>query len=237
MKTTNLPLRVALNALVICVSIVLFVECTEASPSVDQDHLIPTKGEIDQSYQAVLKRKLFVSPADYGRATLLPSDKSGEYSIAIYSNSHSKTGVSATCTKSAANLGNSTWEMNPKRIDQSLIKVTRADVPFPKSTAVALSAAWTGMLAQTREREITQRAGDVVVDGLQILFSVDNMSRQKTEGILAPDSKGRHTAALRRLSELLSNYCEVNSSRRGGIATEIECEANRLVAEIRPRAK
>ncbi len=142
----------------------------ERSPVSARDHLIPLSDEIDSSYREILRRRLLLTPADFGRITSLGGGRNGEVSIAFHTDNNSKTGASVTYTKAGLNFGNATWESNPDRVNEASIKVTRSDLPFSRATAQAISEVVGRALARTNDRPSTGRAQDMVFDGLRVVF-------------------------------------------------------------------
>ncbi len=205
----------------------LIISCLPAASKAPfQDHLLPVRGELDHSYVRILKRKLFVTPADFGRITSLGGEKIGEWSLAIHTDEHSKTGIIATCTRAERNLGNETWELNPHRVDDSVIKIHRTDWPFPRSTAEAVFLAVRTLLGNRAERETTGRASDITLDGLRVIFSISPESAS-SDGLMVPESRGPRTHQMLQLAELARRDREArDSDEREAAAKKLEAQAH-----------
>jgi hypothetical protein len=212
-----------------CVSICLLLHNTSSrasSPSPPTDHLLPLgDGEIEDSYKEVLRRKLFVTAADYARITLLYGGVEGERSFAIHSDRSSPTGVFMTCTQSAANLGTATWDLNPQRIDEAQISVRKTAVPMPKGVAEEISRAVKQAISDARRREMSNPAQGTIFDGTRIIFATGKASQ---EAILTPECQGGHMVMLRNLVEQMEDYCK-NRSNRGRVGQTMETTAKQIV--------
>jgi hypothetical protein len=186
-----------------------------------QDHLLPVKGEVDDSYMGTLKRKLFVTRADFGRITSLGDGNSGEWSLAIHTDKNSKNYI-ATCTRADYNLGTATWALNPNRVDESAIKINRMDSPIARSTAEAVLRALHVLLRSRAKREATGRATDITFDGLRVIFFVPT-DINPSQGLMVPESRGPRIQKALELEELARVYCEAHGRQeRQAAATKLE---------------
>ena len=190
-----------------------------------EDHLIsPVDEEI--SYKEFLKKKLFVTPADYGRILIMPSGVEGETSVALYSEKSRDGSVEfkITCTKAAANLWYATSESNPKRSQNPAINVARCDTTIPQKTMEAVRDA---LMAEIKQRHPLGGHGAVYVDGTEIEFSVPQNNGDVAIGILAPTTKGPKMTQLTKLAKALADYC-MDPKHRAKAITEIETIASSL---------
>lgn len=203
-----------------------------ARSALAKDHLIPSEGEIDASYRDLLRDKLSVTPKDYGQIIFIASGTTGEHAIAIYSSVQSATGVLATYTKAAKNLGNATWKDNPKRVNKASIKVDRIDTPVSRSVALAVSEAWTELLSRVAGRDITGRIEDVVLGGASILIVTQRENGPSREGLLPPESHSAIAMSVRRIDNYLVSYCLADPAHREQIAARLIAEAKTLSLKI-----
>lgn len=162
--------------------------------------------------------------ANYVRIVVLPSEK-GEIGIAIYSKSGVTDDVFITCTTAQKNLWRAAWDKDPDLTQEPVVHITRSDAPFPKHIAAIVSESIKHMLTQKRPLTKTNR---LIVDGTDIEFSIGSRDREAFRGLLTPDAKGKNGNGLRRLAELLEQYCGAKSSDRENLAKKIQAEASRL---------
>src|ERR1700730_3229197 len=153
-----------------------------------EDHLVPPVGEEEVSYKEFLKKKLFVTPADYGRILIMPSGIEGEASIALYSKKgrNGRPEFEITCTKAAANLCYETSEPNTKRSQNPAINVARCDATIPQITVEAVRDA---LKTEIERGHPLGGHGAVYVDGTEIEFTLPRSNEDLAVGILAPNTK------------------------------------------------
>lgn len=197
---------------------------------VTEDHLFPWKPEFDGALRPLLKAKLFVTFADCGRMLDRPAEN-GESAVSVYApqNPASEEMYSVTLTEAEKNIdmvfnssGGSTDEVNK-------IGVKRRDARIPKSSALALRAAWKAMLTRVEKPRFYARS---TLHREELEFSlVEVNGGQALYGVL-PDKGGKSIAALTRLGRLLAAYCKAPARERPKLAKEIEHTANRLVAQL-----
>lgn len=196
-------------------------------PQADDDHLIAANGRIDRAYEKLLNRRLFVTPANYARIVTLASPASlGEFAIAIYSKKgNDPDDVWITSTRAERNLWAAEFGGDPNFPKKPTIKIARRDFSFPKSTAVTVSNAIKRMLDASRP---LSQSGRIVVGATKIEFSVENQEGKPVRALLTPDTQGKKTAALRRLTQLLEEYCEGPPAGQSALEKKIGAEARRL---------
>lgn len=191
----------------------------------NNDHLMPVDGILDPAYYALLTRKLFLTPANFGRILDLPSGGS-EIVFAIHSKQlGSSEQVFITCTRPDQELWFAGSDEQFRFTKDPFVHVTRVDVLFPKSAAVAVSEGIKRVLAQRRP---PTKGNIVTVDGRAIEFSMEDQKRVGTRGILPPFARGKNGAALRRVTDLLRKYCEAKPAHQADLAKRIESEMNEL---------
>jgi hypothetical protein len=193
------------------------------------DHLVPPLGSIDAHYKKVLERKLFLSPGDYGRVLFTFGGNEGEYAVSIHPKKQSDKEASMSCTRAQRNLGDATWELNPDRVGEKAVKVERTDVSIPKPVAISTSHAFLEMLQRTRERDINPDGEQPVFGGVNIEFSIKDSAGKVLEGVLTAEMKGEHVLCLKRIADLLAQYCEASPDQRLELAKRLQREANQLL--------
>jgi hypothetical protein len=225
-----------MSSRLVLLALVALHACTHFSvATVADDHLVPVdpdRGAGVPDYGALLQKKLFVTPANYGRVLVLPSAASlGEYALSLYSTA-SKNVHNITYTKAARNL----WYQRSLRGSLSLrddpyssqepIRITRIDAVLPPSTALAIRAAWTEALRGTAPHS---RGGPIVVDGADFEFSLVDRGKTATGVIMPGMREGKSMSQLIAVTELLETYCKAGPNQRAHIALQIEKRANDLV--------
>ena len=151
------------------------------------DHLIPVAGRLKPHHEQLLARKLFVTPADYMRVVELPAAASeGESVIAIYSKIDSPTSVMITLMRPERNLVYAEFAGDPDFPKGP--KVSRFDVPFAKSSAVAIRTRLKRLLAQARP--LRKSNNPIFLDGTDIEFSVP-LGNQSIRGLLIQSAAGK----------------------------------------------
>jgi hypothetical protein len=197
-----------------------------ADKSEKSDHLVPIKGIIEPAYQKLLRRKLYLTPANYVRIAILPSTGSiGETVFSFHSDKADTYKVLVTYTRAQSNLWAEASDANLALTIEPRAKIRRLDVPFPKSLAVSISEAIGRMIRESRQPSGT---GPIIVDGTDFLFSIEAANGQQRQAILMAGSTGKNVATLIRLLEVLDRYCNAKESNRGLLLKEIETEVKRL---------
>lgn len=191
----------------------------------ENDHLMPIEGYLEPAYQTLLSHKLFLTPANYARIVILPSGTEGESAIAIYSKPRVADEVFITRTKAERNLWQAAWQLNTNLAKVPAVNITRLDRPFPKHVAAIVSESIRQVIAKRRPLTKTNR---IIVDGTDIEFSIQSRDREAFTGLLTPDAKGKNGNALRRLTELLEQYCGAKLSDRENLTNKIQAEARNL---------
>lgn len=219
------------KAMQILVSYLLAGICSAAfandrRPRTDDDHLIPIGGRIELAYERLLNQRLFVTPANYARILNLASPASvGEFAISIYSKRKNADEVWITTTRAERNLWYAEFGKDPDFPKKPAVKVARCDALFPQSIAVAVSEAIERMLRQSRP---FSKSGRIIVDATDVEYSVENQEGKRIRALLTPDSHGKRSDALRRLTQLLEEYCEGSPAGQAALEKKIEAEARRL---------
>ena len=204
------------------------VLANERAKSDDSDHLVPIDGLLEPAYQALLSKKLFVTPGNFTRIAILPSAASkGEVAIALYSKPTTKSeeNVFITCTKAEKNLWYAASNENGVLSKDTSVEIARFDAPFPKSVAMTIVKGVRRMLAQ---RQPPTKTNKVIVDGTDIEVSIDDGTSRPVQGLLTPYARGNNGSALRRLADMLEIYCENRTVNRERLIKKIEAEASRL---------
>lgn len=189
------------------------------------DHLIPIEGWLDPAYKELLTRRLFLTPANYARLVEFPSLPSlGEISVAIHSEPGDPGEVFITRTRGERNLWSAEFASEPSASKE--VKISRCDAPFPKSTAMAVRKAVRQALEKVSPLENPNNA--IIVDATVVEFSIEEPQRGRTAAFLSPYAIGRTGAALRKITELLTRYCDTKPTERPELVKQIENEARRL---------
>lgn len=200
------------------------------------DHLVPPYQDQDwgiRGYGSFLEKKLFLTPADYGRILVLPSAGSiGEYSLSIYPSSRAGvvgityvkasrniwTYLSAKSSKATPPPVHEVWEVAPLRFN-------RIDATLSESAGGALRGALAAMIRGTRgQYPGTTR---VIVDGYDIQFSVVESGKTIT-GVITAGLSGKNVSELHKLVDLLANYCQAPANRRDPLMNEIKRKATQV---------
>jgi hypothetical protein len=190
------------------------------------DHLVPVGQMVDATYQSLLARKLYLTPADYARIVVIPSgSSSGETALSLYSKQENDDKVILTSTKGDRDLWSAASDLDPMLRKDPRIKVRRLDVPFPKPLAILISKALKRLIEESREPESTDR---MVLHGTHILYIVDPPGDRLLKARLTPESKGKTTGALRKLTDLLREYCHATVEKRKALEKKMKTEVQRL---------
>jgi hypothetical protein len=197
----------------------------------ESDHLIPVGEIIAADYYALVQRKLFVSPADFGRVLDLPPG-GNEVVVAIYTvRSRGEENVRITHTRCDKVL----WEVGSDSqghfVKDPSVSVKRIDAPFPKQLALTVSRALERALAERRPRPPPRATDRVIVDGRLVEFSVPAGERHTTRGLLTPDARGKKAKRLHHLTDLLERYCQAPATERTAIGQQIASEAAKIARD------
>ena len=203
---------------------VVFV-LTAISVNSEVDHLIPLDIRyLEPNARQMLARKLFASPANYGRLVVIPPGIRGEQSVAIYSDSKSPTGFVVTCTEAETNVCNATSKDTTNRKNEDEINVRRTDIFAPKSMCMAVSQAVHKMVSNTAPADLADR----FVDGTTLWFSA-NVEGKTIEGLLTEEIRGPSATLLRQVADELVDYCAAPTSERLKYGNRVEETAKRLI--------
>jgi hypothetical protein len=99
------------------------------------------------------------------------------------------------------------------------------DVPFPQTLAIHLTKRIGKMVHKSREAGPTDR---IVIDGTHIMFVVGGRNGTPLQARLASESEGRNSRALRKIKDLLREYCEAKAPDYSALANQIEAEVTLL---------
>jgi hypothetical protein len=192
------------------------------------DHLIPVLTGSELRYQVLLAKTLFKTPADMARIVVRPSAPSqGEIAFSIYSTK--KNGQVLTIIASARAEKNVRCAASDLDHDLRVDPVVRAqtfELTMPSQVATAVSGAITYAVSGARSLTPTE---DVPLDGTSILCFAPALGKGKTaSAVLDPVSEGPFSHALRRLVDLLSQYCAPAIATRHALEKQIEAEARKI---------
>jgi len=183
----------------------------QSDVSASADHLIPpvTEDAQDAAYHKIMREKLFVTPANYGRILIIPSGVEGETSIALYSEATPARGIEfrITCTKAQKNIWFATSESSPKRSENPVIRVARYDATVPRT---AIEAVHDALKKEIERRKPLPRSGG-----------------KTAVGILGPATQGPRISQLVRLTKALTRYC-MSPSNRSMLVGQVEDIARSL---------
>jgi hypothetical protein len=193
---------------------------------VNIDHLVPVGQMVGAAYQRLLARQLYLTPANYARIVVIPSgSSSGETAVSLYSNGARQDKVFLTKTSGESDLWSAASEIDPLLGKDPQIKIRRLDAPFPKSLAVSISTALRRLIRKSHNPVSTDR---LTVDGTHILYIVEESGGRILKARLTPESEGRITGALRKLTYFLGKYGDVAPVYRKGLEKQMEAELKHL---------
>lgn len=193
------------------------------------DHLVPIDGIVEPAYLKLLSRKLYLTPTNFVRVTVLPSAAStGETALSFYSKPGSGEDVVLTCTRAERNLWAAASNIDPTLGREPAVSVQRLAVPFSRTLARSMSEVIKQMIYQSRDATGTDR---IIIDGTDILFSVEDHGGRILRARLAPESEGKKSAILHRITELLRDYCESIPVDRSALTRSIKTEVEDLTRE------
>jgi hypothetical protein len=197
-------------------------------PSIaETDYLVPVDEMIQSDYYALLRRKLFVTPAHFVRIVDL-SAGDNEVVLAIYRVGSDHAHI--TYTRPAKLLWEVGGDSQSRFVKDPSVSVSRLDAPFPKALALSVVAALDHLLAECRAPMKTER---VILDGRMVEFTVES-GGHVARGLLDNYARGPKGQGLNRLTDLLELYCQRPASERPSIARRIHAEAAKLARyEIR----
>ena len=200
----------------------------QSDVSASADHLIPpvTEDAQDAAYHKIMREKLFVTPANYGRILIIPSGVEGETSIALYSEATPARGIEfrITCTKAQKNIWFATSESSPKRSENPVIRVARYDATVPRT---AIEAVHDALKKEIERRKPLEPIGKAYVDGTAIEFALPRSGGKTAVGILGPATQGPRISQLVRLTKALTRYC-MSPSNRSMLVGQVEDIARSL---------
>lgn len=203
--------------------------------SSDVDHLQPIDLNRFAQYREVLKSKLCLTPADYGRAIARPSF-TPEETVSVYSSGHARQArFQLTYLIAADNL----WQRTdaghyPERARS--VRVHRIDAEIPQRTAELVSEVWLRMLSgsqQPRQTPPPQRQ-TISVEGTIDEFWLEREDGRALFGEIDTSipPAGPKTKALLNLSRTLVDYCKAEPVKRPAFAAKINMQATELLSRL-----
>jgi len=189
------------------------------------DHLIPVEYRFDQSYQKLISTKLFVTRANLQIVTLPAHATKGESVVALCFECQATPDTKVTVTRADRSFWSATFGQDPKFTKGPAPKISRCDAPIPTPSAEAIFKAVKKMVNETRP--LRNRNNVVILDSTDTVFSIEANGRQ-SQGLLTPYASGKNGAAMRRLADLLQQYCASAPSHRAALLKGIETEARNL---------
>lgn len=199
------------------------------------DQLVPFKPSIYDELRPTLYRKLCVTPANYGRMIELPpGPERAEWAVSLSCDEASTTAATCdvTLTRAATNLDYIMQEHRGKDPLKAVnkIKVVREHAPLQKTVAIAVRAAWSQFLRNSKPSP--SRPNDVIVlhaPKIEFWLVMPGGNVMKAE---MPDSPGKSVVALANIGRLLAKYCEGPQSERAKLSKEIESNARQLTGSV-----
>lgn len=221
------PRRNRLSRFVFGASILLALCSMHAKPSRSNvDHLVPVGQMVYVPYQLLLARNLYLTPANYVRVVFVPSSGAGpETAISLYSNLENTEEAILTWTQGDREVWAAASDLDPTLSRDPKVKINRVDLPFPKMLAISLSKAIQAMIEHSREATSSDR---VTLHGTHILFMIDDFKGRTIQARLSPESRGRRTSALRKVTQVLMAYCKSKPEERPKLRKKIQGEVRRL---------
>ena len=196
---------------------------------ITEDHLVPKNPAIDGAIRPILARKLFVTPADCALVLIRPPE-GGEAAVAVYRSrsGNSPDSFSVTVTKAEKNID---MTANVESLDAAnKIRVARCDAVIPKTSALAIHAAWDVMLDRAQELRVYARP---TLHREELEFSIARDGQTEVFAAL-PNRGGKSVSALVRLAKQIERYCHAPPAARTKLANKLERDAKRLVEEQNP---
>ena len=190
------------------------------------DHLIPVEYRFDQSYQALVSRRLFLNRANLRIVTLPSHATEGETVVALCSHCQEAPETKVTVTRAERSLWSAKFGQDPTFTHGPPPKVARCDAAIPNSSAEVIFRAVKKMVNETRA--LRNRNNLVILDSTDTVFSIEGPDGRRSEGLLTPYAAGKNGAAMRRLTAFLHEYCEAALPHRAALLTKIETEARNL---------
>jgi hypothetical protein len=192
------------------------------------DLLVPINGIIKPAFLGLLRRNLYLTPAEYTRIVILPSTGSlGETVYSLRSDKENGNGAILTRTHAQTNLWAEASDANGRLTIEPQAKILRSDISVPKSLAISISSTIGKMIEARRDWTGT---GPIIVDGTDFLFTIERAGRQH-QAVLMAGSTGKRAKTLIRLLEALDRYCKANSRDRSRFLSAVEIEAKLLANE------
>ncbi len=201
-----------------------------------EDHLVRPYEDRDwgvRGYASFLEKKLFITPATYGRILVLPSAGSlGEYSLSLYLSSRAGL-VSVTYVRASRNVWSYLSDKSSPSSRQGVheawedapLRFTRSDATLPIAAAAPLRGALAAMLRRTHGK--WPGGTRVIVDGYDVQFSLPAGGKIMA-GVITAGLRGKNVSELQKIVEMLKTYCETSRSHQASLATQIERKAKQI---------
>jgi hypothetical protein len=204
----------------------------------DVDHLVPIDPSWSPKFRRILAEKLGTTAFNCGRIVIRPPFQKPEESVSVYSAQSPKQQPTYFVTYIVAK--ENIWDRtdggdSPERANG--VNVQRVDAKIPEKTAELIKEVWLRMLEgvhgqfppQGEEREV------VPGDATLIEFSLQRPHGTALYGQVNVflEAQRKNVKALMRLSDDLVAYCKAHPANRPAIASKIDDESTRLLAELK----
>jgi hypothetical protein len=195
------------------------------------DHLSPVDrgDEKMNEFRDLLNVKLGVTPFDCGRVTD-SSSLGPEGVLSVWSETKAgRRTYRVTSVEAADNLWQRTKSMRDADKARS-VTTHRIDVQISEPIAEKIKQVWTGMLRDARPASPSEVR--YVMDGY-LDFSIQQSAHSSSlYGHLALPAPGPKTESLVKISDALWEYCKAAPENRSAIASKIDREVTRLLAQL-----
>jgi hypothetical protein len=188
----------------------------EAEATAENDTLISVESyfaQTDPAYRHLWERKLIASSGDIARVVFLPELSGTEAAITIYKDDIGKHSYRVIKTRPSVFLWESMVSDRKKAAD---VKVERATIRIPSSTALVVYRALHTMLL--RARNISE-SGKIP---FRTIFFVREANGKIIRAQLPNGRLGPNTSALAEIVTILSRCCEEPSNKRAGDLRRLE---------------
>lgn len=229
-----------MRTVVIQVSIIIAISATfaravkaedNAVHYVTEDHLVPINVSVDETLRALIESKMFLTPANCALVLIRPPEE-GETAAAVYSRQvGGATTFYVTLTRAERNMDMAFAVSGGLPEDVRKIQIKRCDTMIPKSTAVAIRAAWAGMLKRAKKPNVYERP---TLHRKEFEFSLGQGDATNLV-VGLPNKGGKFVSRMVRLAEALTSYCDLPKGERDSRARELERQAKALTANLPER--
>lgn len=211
--------------ILLLVAVLVFGKSSFAAASEETDHLSPTNTREYQSYRKLIHDRLEITPADCGRAVLLPPFKA-EGSTSVYKRSsdgkYFVTDLQASRSLWDASDGGHNLQAT------SDVRVIRRDAEMPKETALLVQRVW--IIAISKAKPLRRSPNVVATDATFAEFSVDNRGKTLRASLdFSLSYPGRMTGRLVDIWNKLYEYSRASKLKRKTLLDEIDAECSRFI--------